>query len=771
MSRIVQIQTNFSVGEIDPLLRARIDLKQYYSALQTATNVVIQPQGGAKRREGLRYLTTLDSGAANGVRLVPFEFNTDDSYMFAITPGKLYVIRDNVLITNINATGNDYLAISEITAAMLPELRFAQSADTIIFVHEDLPPLKLVRGADNASWTKSTISFTEVPYYAFTLATSNPNATITPSATDGNIKITANSSVFTTAHVHQYINIVNSFGRLRIIERVSGTVVNCVAEIPLFSTDAITVNNWELETGYEDVWSNSRGWPKAVTFHEGRLWLAGSKSLPSTVWASRVNDFFNFDKGEGLDDASLEATISTSTLNSVTDIFSGRDLQIFTTGGEFYVPQANLEPITPSNFIVKIATRNGSKSDVPIVGVDSGTLFIQRKGKSLNELAFTDTELAYNTSNVSMLSGHLFKTPTDMAIRRATSTDESDRLMIVNGGDGSLTVFSLLRSQEVTAPARFTTDGEFKAVGVDVDTIYTIVKRSVGPLTNATVTVTDYANIAVGTKLTFTKNDGTVITLQFEAAGGSSPSSPSGNTHFVRANESNNTTADNIYTALNAVSGLTVANPAANVVTVARDDPGLNNLTVTTTDSTRLAVTNYLIPDQYFVEYFDSTIHLDSAVQATGAASSASTPHLDDKVLKIILDGIIHADKTVTSNAVAFNRASVTGYEVGLNYSVEIKTMPVEPQLQTGSLRGFKKRILEVNAEVFETQAMTVNSQQVQFRQFGQNNLDTAVQNFTGVKTVGPLLGFDKEGQITITQSVPLDMTVLALDYKISVGQ
>ena len=87
MSQLLQIQTNFSVGEIDPLLRARIDLKQYYSALQTATNVVIQPQGGAKRREGLRYLTTLDSGAANGVRLVPFEFNTDDSYMFAITAG------------------------------------------------------------------------------------------------------------------------------------------------------------------------------------------------------------------------------------------------------------------------------------------------------------------------------------------------------------------------------------------------------------------------------------------------------------------------------------------------------------------------------------------------------------------------------------------------------------------------------------------------------------------------------------------------------------
>jgi len=657
MSRIVQLQTNFAVGEIDPLLRARIDLKQYYNALQTARNVVIQPQGGAKRREGLRYITSLDSGAANGVRLIPFEFNSDDSYMFAITPGKLYVFRDGALITNINSSGNNYLAISEITAAMLPQLKFAQSADTIIFVHEDLEPLQLVRGANNASWTKSNVSFTERPYYAYTLSTSNPGAQITPNATSGNIKITANAGVFSSGNVHQYINITSSFGRLRIVEFVSSTVVKTVAETPLFNTDAIASGGWQLEAGHELAWSNTRGWPKAITFHEGRLWLAGAKSLPSTVWASRVNDFFNFDKGEGLDDAGLEATLSTSTLNSVTAIFSGRDLQIFTTGGEFYVPQGLQEPITPANFIVKIATRNGSKADVPIVGVDSGTLFIQRKGKSLNELAFTDSELAYNTNNVSMLSGHLFKSPVDMAIRRATSTDESDRLMIVNSTDGSLLVFSLLRSQEVTAPAEFTTDGDFKAVGVDIDTIYTIVKRTV--------------------------------------------------------------------------------NNAA----------------------------------QYFVEYFDNTLTLDSAVSASAVAANATVAHLDTKTVKVILDGIVQPDETVSSNVVTFDRNSATTWQVGLNYEVEIKTMPVEPQIQSGSLRGFKKRILEVNAEVFETQALTINGELVSFRQFGQNNLDAAVTPFTGIKTIGPLLGFDKEGAITLKQTVPLAMTVLALDFKISVGQ
>jgi hypothetical protein len=65
MPRSVLIQTNFVVGELDPLLRGRIDLNQYYNALQKATNVVIQPQGGARRREGLQYIDTLPANLAS----------------------------------------------------------------------------------------------------------------------------------------------------------------------------------------------------------------------------------------------------------------------------------------------------------------------------------------------------------------------------------------------------------------------------------------------------------------------------------------------------------------------------------------------------------------------------------------------------------------------------------------------------------------------------------------------------------------------------------
>ena len=97
--------------------------------------------------------------------------------------------------------------------------------------------------------------------------------------------------------------------------------------------------------------------------------------------------------------------------------------------------------------------------------------------------------------------------------------------------------------------------------------------------------------------------------------------------------------------------------------------------------------------------------------------------------------------------------------------------MPAEPRLQSGNLRGFKKRIIRVNAEFYQTQSASVNGQEVEFRQFDTAVLDSSVAQYTGIKKMGPFLGFDYEGSITITQPVPLKMTLLFLDYQVSVGQ
>ena len=241
MSRITQYQSSFTVGEIDPLLFGRVDLQQYGSALEKAQNVVVLPQGVFERRPGLRFMLDITSHLGgsfttlDGIRLVPFEFSTSQSYMLVFVKNttsntRMFVFANGQQITNINSSGNDYLvcALGDID---LDRLYFTQSADTLILVHEDMSPKSIVRGANNSSWTFATISLT-IPKHAFTVSTSNPSATITPDAVDGTVKITAGSSIFTSSHVDQYINVLNGFGRARIIERESGTVVKAVTEIP-----------------------------------------------------------------------------------------------------------------------------------------------------------------------------------------------------------------------------------------------------------------------------------------------------------------------------------------------------------------------------------------------------------------------------------------------------------------------------------------------------------------------------------------------------------
>jgi len=54
--KVRTIQTNFTSGEIDPLLAARTDVKHYYNGLDKARNVLGVPQGPIGRRPGLKYL-------------------------------------------------------------------------------------------------------------------------------------------------------------------------------------------------------------------------------------------------------------------------------------------------------------------------------------------------------------------------------------------------------------------------------------------------------------------------------------------------------------------------------------------------------------------------------------------------------------------------------------------------------------------------------------------------------------------------------------------
>ena len=62
MAKTRFIQSSFVSGELSPLLKGRIDINQYYQAVETAENVVIVPQGGMRRRPGTEFITECVKG-------------------------------------------------------------------------------------------------------------------------------------------------------------------------------------------------------------------------------------------------------------------------------------------------------------------------------------------------------------------------------------------------------------------------------------------------------------------------------------------------------------------------------------------------------------------------------------------------------------------------------------------------------------------------------------------------------------------------------------
>ncbi len=226
-------------------------------------------------------------------------------------------------------------------------------------------------------------------------------------------------------------------------------------------------------SSFEDSWSNTRGWPQTVTFHENRLWFGGSRSLPSTIWGSNVNSFFDFRSYKARDDEAITATLDTDQRNEIVGIISNRALQIFTTGQEFYVPGS---PITPENIAVSAQTNFGSKRVKPVT-LSGQTMFIQRTGKSLNSFVFSDDQQANTTNSLSILSPHLIKNPIKVSIQRGAPDSDANYIYIVND-DGTVTVLNSLPFENIAAFTRWETDGDILSCAVVGEKVYFLTLRN-----------------------------------------------------------------------------------------------------------------------------------------------------------------------------------------------------------------------------------------------------------------------------------------------------
>ncbi|CAB4128237.1 hypothetical protein UFOVP99_20 [uncultured Caudovirales phage] len=450
--RARQYQGNFTSGEIDPNLFGRVDVTKYFNGLAQARDVVLRPQGGATRRPGLRHVAELDDGA-DGIQLIPFAFNVSQTYLVVLTAGRLRVYRPDGSLA-ADQGGNGW------TGTQAATFNRVQSADTLLLFHQDLAPISIRRGLSDTSWTVGNPSFINLPCFNFAGTQTGtmraaPDPYLTPwngeggqpvSSYDQTIPVTGNLAMVADHDVflpeHYLWQVAGNDGVFRIQNVIDARHATGVA-LQQF-TDGTEFSTWSL---LEPIMSPARGYPECATFHQGRLWMAGFRSLPATVAGSVVGDFFNFSGNTAFADQGIAGTVDSDQINAVHQLASGLTLQVMTAGNELAATIA--PPLTPQNFILAEQSRRGTKRYVPTAELDGSTLYIQYGGTALRSFVFDVLTERYKSELVSLLAPHLVRDPIDLAVRKGSNQDAADYVFLVNH-DGTVAILNLLRDQEIT---------------------------------------------------------------------------------------------------------------------------------------------------------------------------------------------------------------------------------------------------------------------------------------------------------------------------------
>jgi len=845
MARVAVELTNFTGGELSPRLDGRTDLTKYTSGCATLENLIVYPHGAAARRPGSTFLAEV-ANSANKTRLIPFEFSTTQTYMLEFSNLKMRVFKDsgsvlegnktisgitkaNPAVVTANSHGyenGDEVVISSVagmtqvngkrflvkgkssnafqltdkeganvnssgfttytsggvankvfeittpyTTAQLFDIKFAQSADVMYITHPAHEVEKLSRTGHTA-WTLTDVDFTKGPMQDAntTETTLNPGqASVGTSIALVASAITGinGGSGFLATDVGRFVFLSDGYAKITAVTNTTNAVMTIITALD----NANATANWQL-----GAFSDTTGHPSCVTFFEQRLVFAGTTNQPQTIFFSRSGDYENMDANIGgtiADDDAIIYTIASNQVNAIRFMTATRTLIIGTAGGEFTVSGGGTDSaVTPTNILIKKQSNHGA-ANVDAIAVGNATLFLQRAKRKIRELAYNFDVDGYIAPDMTILAEHV----TEGGLTQIAYQQEPNQIIYAVRGDGELAGLTYQREQQVTAWHRHIFGGRF---GI------------------ATITVSDYANITTGTKLTLTKSDGTIV--NFNSTTGTA------GTNQFKTQTNNDTTATNLKNSINANANFTATVSSAVVTIIETAHEATGYLTIKSFDSTRLTATSEgksvvesvaVIPTddteyqvyviikrtinsitKRYVEYLnvldfdekDNTTFnfLDSALSYSGAAVTtlSGLDHLEGQVVSILTDGATHPNKTVSAGAISLDR-SAKSVKIGLAYTSLLKTMRLNAGSQNGTSQGKTKRIYDITVRMFETIGVEVgpdltNLERIPFRN-SADLMDEGIPPFTGDKEVEFRGNYETDGFIFVRQTQPLPFTILSL--------
>jgi hypothetical protein len=491
--------------------------------------------------------------------------------------------------------------------------------------------------------------------------------------------------------------------------------------------------NWD-----EQLYSEPNGFPRACCFHEQRLYFGGSATAPDYLTSSKVGSFFNFDVGTAKDDESLQMQIASDQINEIRHLVSGRVLEVFTSGAEFFLRPQTGKNITPTDSMIIRQTSFGVQQAGMPRPFDGGTLYIQKNGKNIRDYVFASTTELFDSNNTSLESSHLIQSPTDTAT--ATSLpDRTEQLYFLVCGDGTMCIYNSQKEQKIFGWTQWNTDGNYKSIACLSSTIFSLIERTIDGSTAYYLEQFATTQFDIPTDMSFTKT----ISPSYQ---------PHGNVHLNGAVTSSSTLIIDGATAEPNVGETFQFGGSGDIYTITSSvATGNSNEYVITIDQ---AVTETNNRPLKWV-----TSRIFTGITQIGKTVHATSGSTEDDDFFYYGNGVVQSDGSVTFPSPA------AACDIGIDYDITVETLPQDVRLGDGVLTGKPRKIGKAILELSTTYNVTINSNQVLI---GSNPNDdtTGLQSLTGKKEVHTL-GYEKDPTLTVSQTAPLPMRVLGITSEV----
>lgn len=507
LAKVTPLKTSVNSGEFSQYMAARSDFALYANGAKFLENFILLPQGGATRRGGTRFI-----GAAktNLVKLIEYERSAEQAYVLEVGQGYIRIFTRQAQILDVD---DDPLEIDTpyTDGGFDPfQLDVAQDADVLVFVHPDYPPHKLTR-IDESTWTFTKISFKWGP-----LGEENDtDTTLLASGTSGSITLTASAPIFHLVHAGSIwglgpasgvlghpgwapgLTVANNDylqfeGRVYRVTGGGGTTGRIapshdtgivsdggvdlrfvqwgfyglvrIEEVNTTTSADATVIQGELREGNtttpttywrEGSWSGWRGYPRSITFLDGRAWYGGTKAEPQSFWGSAVEKLNHFRLQGSVpddpttDDGMVQGELRSKQISQILWMMSRDGVIIGTSAGPWKLDSSDQGPITPRN---RKARKQSSRrcSDIAALEINSSLMFVPRDRRHLDDLRFDLNFDNLESVDQTLLSSHILEPGVKQIAYQAVPFSTLWALR----DDGQLAAYAFNRSEEIRGWAR-----------------------------------------------------------------------------------------------------------------------------------------------------------------------------------------------------------------------------------------------------------------------------------------------------------------------------